>query len=152
VAKESRDRGRLLGALGSFGDPGLAERAMNLLLTGQFDMREAFYPLLFGPLGDRATERLPFQFARDHIEQLMKVLPGEVGSDYAGQLPMLGSPFCDATSRREVDGFFRDRVKNMTGGPRELAQVLERIDLCTRQKAQLGPAIEEYLRTSGAGS
>jgi hypothetical protein len=39
-------------------------------------------------------------------------------------------------------------VKKMTGGPRELAQVLERIDLCTKQKAQLGPAIEGYLRAN----
>ena len=40
---------------------------MGLPLTGQFDMREAFFWLLFGPLDDRATERLPYAFVREHI-------------------------------------------------------------------------------------
>jgi alanyl aminopeptidase len=145
-AQESYERRMLLSALGSFGDPALAQRALGLLLTGQFDMREAFFALLFGPLGDRATERLPFAFVREHIDELQKALPGEVGSEFAASLPRVGEGFCDVTSRGQVDDFFRERVKNFTGGPRMLAQTLESIDLCIHQKSELGPAIESWLR------
>jgi cytosol alanyl aminopeptidase len=146
AAKESNERRMLLGGLASFTDPALVQRAMGLLLAKQFDLREAFYPLLFGPLDERETDRLPFDFVRAHIDELLKLLPGEVGSDFAAALPGVGGPFCDASSRQQFDDFFRERVKGFTGGPRALAQVLERIDLCIQQKAQVGPAIEKYLR------
>ena len=151
-AKQSRERGRLLGALGSFADPALAQRALALLLAGQFDMREAFYPLLFGPLQYRSTERLPFQFVHDHIDEFLKVLPGEATADYAASLPGVGRAFCDATSRQLLTDFFAERVKNYTGGPRELAQTVERINLCIEQKAKLAPGIEQYLRSNFSGS
>ncbi len=146
AATDSKERRTILAGLGSFADPALAQRAMGLLLTKTFDLREAFWPLLFSPLHERGTEKLPFQFVRQHIDELIKVLPGEVGSDLAARLPAVGGAFCDASSRQEVDSFFRDRVKSYVGGPRELAQVLERIDLCIQQKARLGPEIGAYLR------
>ncbi len=149
TAKASNERRMLFAGLGSFSDPALAERAMGLLLTQQFDMREAFRPLLFGALEERETERLPFQFLRTHIDALLKVLPGEVGSDFSAALPGVGATFCDAASRTEVNDFFKDRVKQFTGGPRSLAQTLEKIDLCIQQKAKIGPELETYLRSQG---
>jgi alanyl aminopeptidase len=148
AAKESNERRMLLVGLGSFSDPTLAQRAMGLLLTGQFDMREAFNPLLFGPLAERETQRLPFEFVRTHIDELLKVLPGEVGSNFSAALPNVAGPFCDASSRGQVEEFFKERVKQYTGGSRALAQVIEKINLCTHQKAQLGPELERFLRSS----
>lgn len=147
-AKESKERRMILNALGAFTDPALAERGMGLILTGGFDMREAFFPLLFGPLEHRATQALPFQFVRAHIDELLKVLPGGVTGDLASVLPVVGEPFCNAGSRAQVEQFFHDRVQKFVGGPRALAQSLERIDLCIQQKAKLGPAIEQYLRSN----
>jgi alanyl aminopeptidase len=147
-AKDSSERRLILSALGSFTDPALVQRAMGLLLTGTFDLRESFHPLLFGPLQERSTERLPFEFVRAHIDELVKRLPGEVGSDLAALLPAVGGPFCDATSHEAVYTFFKDRVKQYSGGERSLAQTIERIDLCTKQRAQLGPEIADYLRNN----
>ncbi|MBS1872234.1 MAG: M1 family metallopeptidase [Acidobacteria bacterium] len=148
ASKVSQERRRFIGALGAFQDPALVDRAMGLLLTGEFDLREAFFPLLFGPLQHKLTERLPYQFVRNHIDDLIKVLPGEATADYAGALPGVGQAFCDATSRQLVSDFFSERVKNYTGGPRNLAQVLERIGLCMEQKAKLGPEISAFLKAN----
>ncbi len=147
-SNESQERRMLLNALGSFTNPALAKRAMGLLLTGDFDMREAFQPLLFGPLDERSTRHLSFEFVKEHIDELLKALPREVGSDFAAALPEVSGGFCDARSRKEIVDFFGPRVKDYSGGERNYAQALEKIDLCIQQRAKLGPEIEKFLKTN----
>ncbi len=48
--REHHVREVLLEALGSFRNPELARASLDLLLSKDFDPRESFYPLLFGPL------------------------------------------------------------------------------------------------------
>ncbi len=63
-----------------------------------------------------------------------------------GYLPFLAGVFCDSAHRAEVAEFFRTRAQKMTGAPRALAQVLERIDVCTESKAVLGPRLAAFLK------
>jgi alanyl aminopeptidase len=138
-------REQLLDALGSFRDPKLASAAMDLLLSKDFDPRESYYSLLFGPLAYGETRDLPFDFVKQHIDELLKVLPREVGEDYAASLPQVGKGFCDAKRRDELDSFFADRVKNFNGGPRILKQTIESIDLCISARQALGPQLTAFL-------
>jgi alanyl aminopeptidase len=138
-------RERLIDALGSFRNPSLARASLDLLLSKDFDARESFYPLLFGPLSYIATRDLPFQFVKQHLDQLLARVPREVGDDYAASLPQVGGAFCDAAHRAELDAFFSDRVKNYTGGPRTLAQTLEGIDRCVAQRQKRVPELEAFL-------
>jgi alanyl aminopeptidase len=135
----------LLAALGSFRDPQLAAASVDLLLSRDFDLRESFYPLLFGPLAYAETRDVPFTFVKQHLTTLLKRLPREVGEDYAAALPSVGANFCDAKRRDELDSFFRDRVKDYTGGPRALAQTLEGIDLCISERQALAPELTAFL-------
>ncbi len=144
--KDSRDRERLFGALGSFRDPKLASRSLALLTTGDFDAREAFFGLLFGPLSYPETRALPFDFVKAHIDELAAHIPREVGEDFAADFPFVAGAFCDAGRRDEVKSFFEPRVKAYTGGPRNLAQALERIDVCIGQKQTIGPGVSDFLR------
>lgn len=144
--KDRRSRQAIFGALGSFANPDLARAGMQLLLTGNYDAREAFFALLFGPLKYRETRTLPFEFVKQNLDAILAKLPREVGQDFAASLPGTGNGFCDAGGRRQVEEFFKDRVKDYTGGPRQLAQVLETIDLCTAVGKVTGPSIEEFLR------
>jgi len=57
----------------------------------------------------------------------------------------VGGSFCDAKHRAELDSFFADRVKDYTGGPRDLAQTLEGIDLCIAARKSLAPALTAFL-------
>ncbi|HTB20173.1 MAG TPA: ERAP1-like C-terminal domain-containing protein, partial [Bryobacteraceae bacterium] len=135
----------LLEALGSFRNPELARAALDLLLSKDFDPRESFYPLLFGPLSYVDTREVPFEFVKQHLDGLLKRLPREVGEDYAAMLPEVGGSFCDAKHRAELDLFFADRVKDYNGGPRTLAQTLESIDLCVAARKSLAPELAAFL-------
>jgi cytosol alanyl aminopeptidase len=144
--KDPRSRREMFAALGSFRDPKLAWAGMELLLTGRFDAREAFFALLFGPLQNRETEKLPFQFVRENLPALLSKLPREVGGDFTGALPGVGAPVCDPTGRAELEAFFKDRVKDFTGGPRRFAQVLETTRVCIALKPAIVPSVTEFLR------
>ena len=135
----------LLDALGSFRNPELARASLDLLLSNEVDIREAFYPLLFGPISFLDTRDIPFEFVKQHLDALLKRLPREVGEDYAAQLPGVGGTFCDSKSRQELDSFFADRVKGYNGGPRTLAQTLEGIDLCIAARKSIAPELTAFL-------
>jgi aminopeptidase N len=143
---DHRSRAILIDALGSFRDPALARASLELLLSKDFDPREAFYPLLFGPLNYAQTRGIPFEFVRQNLDALLARLPRDVGSDYAASLPGVGSGFCDVSRRSEIETFFDDRVKRYTGGPRELAKVLEQIDLCIAGRKALAPDLAAFLK------
>jgi alanyl aminopeptidase len=135
----------LLEALGMFRNPELARASLDLLLSKDFDPRESFYPLLFGPLSFVDTRDVPFEFVKQHLDAILKRLPREVGEDYAAMLPAVGNSFCDARHRGELDAFFADRVKDYNGGPRTLAQTLEGIDLCIAARKSLAPELTAFL-------
>jgi alanyl aminopeptidase len=143
---DRRSRKAIFAALGSFADPGLARAGIELFLTKNYDAREAFFDLLFGPLKYPETRTLPFEFVKQNLDAILAKLPREVGEDFAANLPSLGNGFCDASGRQQVDEFFKDRVQSYAGGPRQLGQVLESIDNCTALTKVTGPSIAEFLR------
>jgi alanyl aminopeptidase len=116
-------------------------------LTREFDPRQAFHALLFGPLDFPETRDLPFAFVRGNLDALLTGLPREVGGDFASYLPSTGNDFCDAAHRQQVDNFFRDRVNSYTGGQRTLRNTLETIDVCIARKKVLGPGIAQFLKS-----
>ncbi len=138
-------REELLDALGSFRNPELAAAALDLVFSKDFDPRESFYTLLFGPLAYAETRNVPFEFVKQHLDALLKLLPREVGEDYAAVLPSVGRGFCDVKRRDELNSFFADRVRDYTGGPRVLAQTLEGIDLCISARRTLAPELTAFL-------
>jgi len=144
--KNQQLRERLISALGKFRDPDIAKSALALLLTHEFDARESFSALLFGPLAYPETRALPFQFVQANLDALLQIIPREVGEDFAAMLPFTGASFCDAGHRDEVQSFFADRVKKYVGGPRNLSQVLEEIDLCIARRKTLEPELAEFLK------
>jgi alanyl aminopeptidase len=135
----------LLEALGAFRNPELARPALDLLLSNEIDVRESFYPLLFGPISFLDTRDIPFEFVKQHLDVLLKRLPREIAEDYAAMLPGVGGTFCDTKQRNDLNSFFADRVKDYNGGPRTLAQTLEGIDLCIAARKSLGPELAQFL-------
>jgi alanyl aminopeptidase len=144
--KNQRTREVLVGSLSEFRNREIAQAALDLLLSNDFDIRESFWNL-FGPLAYPETRDLPFRWVQQHLDELLKRLPREVGEDFAADLPSVGKRFCDADKRAEVEAFFKDRVKDYVGGPRTLAKTLESIDLCMARKKVLGPELAAFLET-----
>jgi alanyl aminopeptidase len=131
--KEEFFQQRLVRALGAFRQGELVARNLSLLMDGTFDMRIAA-PLLFGPLDDPETARLPLEAVKAHYDALVARLPSAAGMEYAAFLPETAGSGCSAAEATEAQEFFGPRLARVNGGPRSLAQVVERIRLCAARK------------------
>jgi len=138
------ERLKLFGALGSFRSQELSNAALGLLLEDTFDVRETFFPLLFGPLGNVETRSLPYAFVRNNYEKLVSRLP----RDWGGRMASVGSALCDDEHQAEVASFFGAHASRFTGGPRNLAQSLENMRLCSTYRKAQAPSVEAFLRAS----
>lgn len=141
--RDLRQRGAIIGALGSFRDPKLVAAALDLVIHSDIDTRETT-ELLYAGINDPATERMPFQFVKAHYDEILKRAPSGGGSDFGAVLPYSAASFCDAASEKEYIAFFGERAKKFTGGPRVYEQTLEGIRLCEAEKAAQAPEIAAY--------
>ena len=140
-ARDRRERRALYVALGSFGDPALARRALALTLDPAHDYREAVqiaWTLSDTPQGGA----LVFEFVKANFDALVARAPRDAAAGY----PRWAGTFCNEAGRAEVEDFFRERAPRYAGGPRNLAQTLERIRLCAafkeRQQASFATFLE----------
>ena len=142
--KDHQVRRRLLDAIRSFRDPALVAAAQQLFLSKEMDPRESF-PLLFAGSGERRTRTMPFQFVRDHWDAIREKLPRMIDTDMTAELPFVTTAMCSEEERGEVEGFFKDRMVNATGGPRNLAQATEIIQLCAATAKAQFAGVAEFL-------
>jgi aminopeptidase N len=141
VAKERRDRKRLYAALATFPDPQLLGEAFALRLSPQTDPREAD-AMFFAALDDDVGGPAGWKFLTENYDAVIASSPREA----TGFAPYAGIGFCDAGRRREVEEFFKTRIDKLPGGPRNLAHVLETIDLCVAARAAQEASVREFLR------
>ena len=137
---ERYKRRQILFALSAFRQPELVRQNLELLLAPTSDLRELSI-LFFSRGGDEKTRDVVFSFVKEHYDALASRLPEE-------RLPMLmnvNAGYCDPVHRQEFASFFTERMARVPGGPHELAQALERLDLCIAFKAAQGPGIESFL-------
>jgi alanyl aminopeptidase len=141
--QDLRQRGAIIGALGSFRDPKLVAAALDLVIHADIDTRETS-ALLYSGINDPATERMSFEFVKANFDEILKRAPSGGGSDFGAVLPYSAAAFCDAGSEKEYIDFFRERAKKFTGGPRVYEQMLEGIRLCEAEKAAQAADIAAY--------
>ncbi len=134
--QDRREREILLSAMGSFRDPAIVKQRLALLLTDEFDLREAFSPLLFP--APRDAPRLPFEFVMRNLDALLKKLPREVGGDYAADLPRVGDNFCDAPAAT-ISRLLQAAGKPIRGRPAQPCPDAGRHRFVHRQEAGAGP-------------
>jgi hypothetical protein len=80
-------------------------------------------------------------------DALVARLPNGVGSDYAAYLPQTAGRGCSAEAAREAEVFFKPRMANVNGGPRNLAQTLEAIRLCEARKATQQADLTQFFQS-----
>jgi alanyl aminopeptidase len=138
--KDRADREHLLMGLGDFLDPALVAENLRLTLSDAFDPRESMM-LLFGAAGDRRTRQAAYDFMKQHHDEILARMP----PDFGGHLPGIGRGFCDSTHRQDIEAFFKDKIGRSRGGPRALAQILERIDLCIALHTAQQDSVRKFL-------
>jgi alanyl aminopeptidase len=140
---DRRQRNALIGAIASFRGADFVRKRQQLLMSGEFDFREV---TAWGFATTAETRHMPFDFIKANLDALLKVLPREVGGDFASYLPAVGNSFCTAAERKELADFFQPKVADWSGADRNLAQTLETIDLCIAKRDALGPSLESFLK------
>jgi len=141
--EDKRQRSAIIRALGSFRAPELVQSALDLVIHSDIDTRETA-GLLFAGTGNRATERMAFDFLKANYDEILKRAPSGGGSDFGAELPYVAGGFCSASQEKEYIDYFGERSKTFTGGPRVYEQVLESIRLCDAQRAAQGADAEAY--------
>src|SRR5207247_3076399 len=104
-AAARRDRRRLLGALSGFRDPALVGKAMSLVLTDEFDVRESL-GLLFGGLEDPRNRRMVYDFVKTNYEAMLAKMPRESGRSLMNAVVAQ----CDASMAPDAEAFSTDRI------------------------------------------
>jgi cytosol alanyl aminopeptidase len=141
VEKDRRDRGALLGAMGSFVDKEIVQENFKIALSDAFDPRESL-TLVFGAASDRRTRQAAYEFVKEHNDAIVARLPRDFGVRLAG----IGGAFCDPEHRADLEAFYRERAARAPGGPRMLAQTLERMDLCIAMRAAHQSSVTSFLK------
>jgi alanyl aminopeptidase len=140
--KETQEdvRRTVLRALGSFRDPAILKAALAIVLTDEFDNRESV-GILFAARDFSETRDLDYDFVKQNWDALIAKLP----TDYGAFLPFVADGYCNESHRADAEAFFTGRATKYAGGPRNLAQVLEGISLCSANKDANEPGVIEFL-------
>ncbi|HUI55371.1 MAG TPA: M1 family metallopeptidase [Bryobacteraceae bacterium] len=144
--QDRQDKQRLIGAMTSFHDPKAIDAALQAVLSKSIALVDGFALLVSAGQDFPDTRKMPFQFIKAHFDQIVAGNPSIFGNDLGSFLPFAGGSFCDAESKKELQAFFSPLVNKYTGAPRNLAQVLESIDLCIANKAAQAPSVNAFLQ------
>jgi len=139
-SNDGLERRRLLRALGANQEPGLTPTLLELVLTPGALRTNEVLSLLFMQMERRETRAAAYRWLVEHILAVVE----RVGKDNAGDLPELASSFCTATEAAAARAFFEPRVQAWTGGPHNLQQSLEAIDLCLAFAARHASSARSY--------
>lgn len=138
--KDRRERGFLLWALGHFRIPEIAKAALQVTLSDDFESRDSI-AILQAALANDATRQLAFDFMKQNYHALEARLPRE----FTARFPFWVSGMCTAADRNDMAAFLAPRMATVEGGPRNLAQARERVDLCLAFKAAQQASIAAFL-------
>lgn len=135
------DRGQLLAAMAGFTDPQIVARALELVLTDEFELRESI-GLLQQAFAHRTTRPIAYQFVVDHFDAIAAKLP----EPFRPYLAFTVVALCDDSRRIEVEAFFRPRIEKLDGGPRVMEQALEQLSLCSAARKAQSPSVIAFLQ------
>ncbi len=143
VAANSTDRrvrGSAFAALGMFSDERLRKEAFSVLLANRFDMREAS-----NLMQTAASDPMQAQALQEFVQANFDVIAARSPSETIGRLPRYGVLLCTPAQRDTFQAFYRQRVATLAGGPRNLAQAVEAIDLCIASRPAQQMQLSRFL-------
>ncbi len=135
----------LIAALGDFQDPNLVKRSLAMAFDGTFDMRMSIR-MFAGAADDPKVAELPYQYIKEHYDDVVAKLPSSINTDYAARLPGLAAGAgCSDEAAAQAKAFFEPRMAKVVGGPRSLSNALEQIHLCAAAKPRATEEIAKFL-------
>jgi alanyl aminopeptidase len=138
---DREERERFLSAMGRFIEPAMVAQALALVLTDEFELREAL-GLLQGAFSEPRTRELGFAFIKDHFDEITNKLP----ETYRPFMAFTFVSLCDDSRKPEIEAYFTPKIAKIEGGPRVMAQALELLSLCSVQRKAEAPGVEAFLK------
>jgi len=145
-ALASRDgtfRQRALSALAGAPQAEIGEMVRGLITDERLRDNEAIM-IVFGQVGTPEQREPLWTWVQSYLEDLL----GRIPTWRQGAVVNVGAGFCSTERAAELEAFFADKVANLEGGPRELAQTLERIRLCAALKDAKAEEVTDYFGDS----
>ena len=140
---ESRDatfRARAMNALGWSADPEVAADARKWVLSSELRDNEIYFAL-FQQLSNGETRDDAWEWLKDNVDGVIDRIP----TWRQGRVASGGKYFCSEARKTEVNKFFVDRIAELEGGPRSLANTLEEIELCVAKTEALAADLNSSL-------
>ena len=133
-------RRRMLAAIGSTKDPVKAAEVLELVFSDELRDNE-IYSILFPQVFMAETRDATWDWFQQNIDRILERIP----ETSWGNVAFVGSAFCDPEKQAEVESFFEERIKTLTGGPRTLAKALEGINLCVAKVEHHKADLNEWI-------
>jgi alanyl aminopeptidase len=144
-AKTPEDRALAIRAMGTFDDPALLRKALDLTLTGDFKLSELGY--LFGSaVGHRTAWPVLYAWEKENWAKLRARLPGSLGR---GALIAVAGTMCTPAERDDARDFFVPATQGVEGVKRQLDEALESAGLCIALREHSAAEVTRYLRLLG---
>jgi aminopeptidase N len=140
--KEKTPEGRIMAirALGSFADPNLLRRALDLIPTAELKGQDGFYIFDTAMLWAESRPHL-LAWVKEHIAELKAKMPDFLLTRLAD---VVGS-ICDEKGRDDAARFFGEALKGIEGAERALSKELELSELCIEMKRREAPRVKRRL-------
>ncbi|HVY48335.1 MAG TPA: ERAP1-like C-terminal domain-containing protein, partial [Minicystis sp.] len=143
-APTPEDHVTAVAALGAFADARLLRRALDLMLTEQIKIQDAF--AIYGTAMSYAESRpTVLAWEKDHFAELKAKMPDFVLTRLAGAVETI----CDGAARADAAKFFAGALKGTDAGDRGLTQALETADLCIDLRAREAARVKKKLTKKG---
>ncbi|HEY5950957.1 MAG TPA: M1 family aminopeptidase, partial [Kofleriaceae bacterium] len=140
-ARDRTEKQRLLRALGSFRDPAIAARALELVRGTELDLRDTI-SILYAITFSRETRKLGLAFITQHIDDLLARMRDD---EAAGFLGALAGGFCSAEQRGAMLELVGPRAAKYSGAEAGVKRGLEQSEQCIKNVERQLPAIKRFL-------
>jgi cytosol alanyl aminopeptidase len=139
ASRDATFRQRVFDALANSPDPMLGETVRGLITDPRLRDNEAIVIAYTQARVDEQRDAL-WRWAQDNLEALLERIPTWRKGGVVG----VGGGFCTADRADSVEAFFRDKVADLEGGPRSLAQTVESIRLCAALVREKSDEVAAY--------
>lgn len=134
-------RGRALGALGASENAETGAMLRDHIDDPRLRDNEAI-SVAFAQVGNEAQREGMWQWAQDEANR--QALLDRIPTWRKGSIVAVGAGFCSRERADRLEAMFEDRVEALEGGPRTLAQTLERIRLCAALKDEYADEVTAH--------
>jgi aminopeptidase N len=141
-AKTPEDRVLAIRAMGTFDDPAVLRKALDLALGDELKLSELRY--LFGSvIGHRVARPVLYAWEKENWAKLRARLPGSFGR---GMLVDVAGTMCTREARDDARAFFVEGTRGLEGVKRHLEEALEAAGLCIALREHGATAMTRSLK------